>query len=213
MKFCGSIPALLLIFISATSVHAAEVLPAPAAVTPQTGSTANFDFFSDATASVAKSSPADERLVESAAKRRRMLKTHQALGLTTLGLMAATTIVGQLNYSDLYSPHHAGTGNYIWPHRLLAYSTALSFGAAGGFALLSPESTDEHPGFDTTDMHKIFVGGATLGMLTQIGLGFVTARYAESGNPKDLSRMARYHQISGYATTGLLSAAAITWVF
>lgn len=200
-----------------TALTPALALAAESPITTETipsapGANTNFDFFGDVSTSVKPPAP-DERLIETAAQRRRMLKTHQALGLTTLGLMAATTIVGQLNYGDLYSPNHAGTGNYIWPHRVLSYGTALSFGAAGALALLTPDSYAKHPGFDTTDMHKIFVGGATLGMLTQIGLGFVTARYAESGNPKDLSKMARYHQYTGYATTGLLSAAAITWVF
>lgn len=170
----------------------------------------DFDLFADQPTAPA---PAAASLDRPAKLRRDMLSLHQALGLTTLGLMAATTVAGQLNYNDIYAPGHAGTGLYIWPHRLLAYGTTGAFAATASLALFAPEKQAEHEGVDTSTIHKVFVGGATLGMLTQIGLGFVTARYAEAGNPRDLRKLAQAHQIAGYATTGMLAAAATVWVF
>ena len=155
----------------------------------------------------------DEAFTRKVNLRRRMLSTHQLMGLTTLSLMIATTVAGTLNYRDIYTADGAGTGIYIWPHRILGYTTALSFATTGSLALFAPESYKRHKGFDTATDHKIAVSGATLGMLTQVALGFVAARTQEAGNPADMSRVARIHQISGFVTTGLLATAATVWIF
>lgn len=39
-----------------------------------------------------------------------MLTAHQIAGLTTLGLMATTVVLGQLNFDDHFSPSGAGSG-------------------------------------------------------------------------------------------------------
>lgn len=145
--------------------------------------------------------------------RRSMLQKHQLMGLTTLGLMVATSIVGGLNYQDIYGADPAGTGRYIWPHRVLAYTTTLSFGTTASLSLLAPKGYKKHKGFDTATAHKIAVSGATLGMLTQIGLGFVAARTQEAGNPADMKEVAKIHEISGIATTGFMAIAATVWIF
>lgn len=202
----------LLLLILLTAVQTAR------ADTPVTESTAtvpqptlDFDFFADTTAEtqarIAALPPPEE-----SAKRRKILKAHQAFGLTTLGLLAASSVVGQLNYNDTYGAKPAGTGNYLWPHRALTYTATLTFGATATLALAAPNKPEER-GFDTTTAHKLAVGGASLGMLSQVALGFATARYAGAGHPRDLSKMARAHQIIGYTTTGLLAVAATVWVF
>jgi hypothetical protein len=188
----------------------ADGATAPTAAVPPPN--LDFNFFTDTTAETQARLTAVAPPAE-AERRRAMLKTHQALGLTTLGLMAASSVVGQLNYNDMYAAHPAGTGNYIWPHRVLAYGSAAAFATTASFALFAPENESARNGFDTTVAHKIAVSGATLGMLSQIGLGFVTARYAGAGNPRDLSKLARTHQIIGYATTGCMAIAASVWVF
>ena len=44
-----------------------------------------------------------------------MLNTHQILGFSTLGLMAATAVVGQLNYNDIYTHGGGHSGDFIVP--------------------------------------------------------------------------------------------------
>ncbi len=155
----------------------------------------------------------DEAFTRRVDLRRRMLSTHQLMGLTTLTLMLATTVVGVLNYQDVYAPDRAGTGHYLRPHRILAYTTTLSFATTGSLAVFAPESYKKHKGFDTATVHKMAVSGATLGMLTQVALGFVAARTQEAGNPADMSRIARVHRLSGFVTTSLLATAATVWIF
>ena len=75
--------------------------------------------------------------------RRRLLKTHQGVGLGLIALQLATTVVGQLNYSDKYNGGQ--TGRYEASHTVLAYSTLGVFArerhprAAGA----APEGEDE----------------------------------------------------------------------
>lgn len=201
--------AALFVFLIGAPLAAAADQGAPGAVT-EAVPMPDFDLFADKPTTATPAAHLPDRPEK---LRRDMLTLHQALGLTTLGLMAATTVAGQLNYNDIYAPGHAGTGMYIWPHRLLAYGTTGAFAATASLALFAPERQADPEGVDTSTIHKVFVGGATLGMLTQIGLGFVTARYAEAGNPRDLRKLAQAHQIAGYATTGMLAAAATVWVF
>src|SRR5690606_30220431 len=65
--------------------------------------------------------------------RRGMLTAHQIAGLTTLGLMATTVVLGQLNFDDHLSPSGAGSGAYATPHRIAAYSTAAAFALTGAW--------------------------------------------------------------------------------
>lgn len=155
----------------------------------------------------------DTTVVERAKRRESMLKTHQALGLTTLGLMTAKVIVGQLNYDDLYEADGAGSGRYLLANRILGYTTAASFLATATFALGAPEGYEKHAGFDTASLHKIGVGMASAGMASQIALGYVAARRASAGNSAGVASLARWHKGVGYATWLTLAAAALVWTF
>ena len=71
--------------------------------------------------------------------RRRMLTAHQAFGFATLGLLAATLVLGQLNFHDKFV-NGDYTEKYNLAHRYLAI----------GSELLTPEKVDttgEKPGW------------------------------------------------------------------
>jgi hypothetical protein len=159
--------------------------------------------------------PAPDSEIEVAARRRRaLLGVHQIFGIGTLVTMAATTVVGQLSYSDLYGG--PGTAKYLWPHRIGMGVVTLEFATAGALAMLAPEPYEAavaDRGFSTATVHKTATSLATVGMLTQLGLGFATARKADAGNPHGLDSLARAHQIVGYSTLGLLVVAASAWIF
>lgn len=180
------------------------------------GNSFDFDLMAAPTA------PADSKVLslpplatqKAVAKRRTMLKTHQVLGLTTLGLMATTVILGQLNYSDLYGRNGGKTGNYLLPHQIGAYATTGAFVATASFSLFAPNPyARKRQGIDTAILHKTAVGVATAGMVTQIVLGFITARSADSGNADHLAKWAKAHQAVGYTTFGALATAATVWIF
>lgn len=144
-------------------------------------------------------------------RRRWMLKTHQALGMTTWALMAATVIVGQLNYNQLYGG--GGSTKWMGLHTILVIATSTTFLGAGTMAILAPKPYPKPLRFDPGLVHRIATTGATLGMLTQIGLGIFTHLRAQAGNPHERQTLARTHQIVGYSTFGLLTVAGTVWIF
>jgi hypothetical protein len=141
-----------------------------------------------------------------------MLTVHQTLGITTWALMAATVIVGQLNYNQLYG---GGGGSTKWQgtHRALVISSTAAFATTASFSLLAPTPYKKPLRFDTGLVHRIAVSAATLGMLTQVILGWRTTHQAQAGNPNGLRDIARAHQVVGYTTLGFLTVAAAVWVF
>jgi hypothetical protein len=125
--------------------------------------------------------------------------------------MAATVTVGQLNYNQLYGG--GGSNKYQTPHEILVIASSAAFAATGAFALFAPSPYKKPLHFDTGLVHRIAVSGATLGMLTEIFLGWWTTHQANAGNPNNLRTMARTHQVVGWTTFGFLTAAAAVWVF
>jgi|GEM_PF-1268299 len=177
-----------------------------------TAGSMDFDLFGD-TPAKADVAP-DPEFVRQVEQRRSMLQTHQILGLSTLGLMATSVVLGQLNYGDLYAHGGAHTGDFLVAHRVSTYASTGAFLGTAFFSLFAPTPIPKDgEGFDTTMAHKIGVIGASAGMVTQVALGFLTARAADAGNPDGLRRMAQIHQAVGYATVGFMAAAASVWVF
>ena len=174
----------------------------------------DFEFFAadsegaQGAAALAKESEVSE-LVK---KRRHRLEVHQFLGLTTWAFMAASCVIGQLNYNDLYGGG-SGRGAYLVPHKLLVYSTTGLFAATGIYALLAPQPYKKPLKFDTGLIHRLAAAGATAGMLAQVVLGFITARTADAGNPDGLKHMAKIHDVVGWTTFGFMTAAGAAWIF
>jgi hypothetical protein len=179
---------------------------------PQLG----FDFFDEpgrpSLLSPSGANPGDNAVAAAVQKRRHRLEVHQVLGLTTWGLMLAASVIGQLNYYELYGGG-SGSGTWLLPHRVLVYSTAIMFGATAGYALLAPTPYPKPLKLDTGLVHRIAVIGATAGMVAQIVLGFITARTADAGNPDNLQRNAQIHEVIGWTTFGFMTAAGAVWVF
>ncbi len=181
----------------------------------------DFDFFGGQPGAVGATNTAmggaatDVAAADVAAKvrtRRWMLTTHQTLGIATWVLMVGTVTVGQLNYNQLYG---GGGGNNKWqtPHQILVLSTSVAFAAAAAFAIFAPTPYPKPLHLDTGLVHRIAVIGATLGMVTEGVLGWVTTHQANAGNSQHLATMARTHQIVGYSTLGFLTIAGAVWLF
>jgi hypothetical protein len=169
----------------------------------------DFDLF--AGAPPPETAPVDDAAVS---RRRTMLKLHQGLGIGTLGLTGTTVVLGALNVSDLYGDGGSHTGRYLLAHRLAAYTTLAAFASTAALSLLAPEPYQKRAGgVDTATLHKIAVGIASAGMAAQLGLGFVAARRAEAGNPRQLRRIVELHEIAGYTTLTALGLAGAVWIF
>jgi hypothetical protein len=127
--------------------------------------------------------------------RRTLLDWHQGIGLGMVGLQLATTVVGQLNYDDKFGGKN--TNKYAQPHALLAYSTFVTFIAAGTLALIAPAAPERRDGFDRISLHKIAMFTATGGMAAQVVLGIWTS--GREGNLNQQS-IATAHLVLGYVT-------------
>jgi len=154
-----------------------DLLPKPAAPDPQ---------------AVARQHELQQQLE----KRRSMLHYHQIGGMLTLASLGLTVIFGQLNYIDKYGGGGA-TGRWNDWHRFSAFTSAAIFAGTGTLAVLAPSPLEKPARLDTAMLHRISMGVATAGMVTQIVLGFVTASKGGSVSQRDF---ALAHQIVGYTT-------------
>lgn len=141
--------------------------------------------------------------------RRKMLTLHQGLGLGLLGLQVASTVTGQLNYSDKFGT--ANTGRYKATHQVLVYSNLAAFAVVGGIALFAPTEKNAPPRpFGRTTIHKIGMALATAGMISQGVLGI---RTAQREGYLDKQTYGRAHLAVGYATLAAMSVAVGAIVF
>jgi hypothetical protein len=130
--------------------------------------------------------------------RRQMLQLHQLGGMLTLASLGATVIFGELNYIDKYGGG-GDTGRWYEWHRFSAFTAAALFAGTGILAVFAPSPLEKPRRLDTAMLHRIAMGVATAGMVTQIVLGFVTASKEGSISQRDF---ALAHQIVGFATFG-----------
>jgi hypothetical protein len=190
--------------------------PTPAAKLDGQSPQLNFDFFGEAPKPGLVLTPAETQredvVGEAAKKRRHRLEVHQLLGMTTWGFMLAASVVGQLNYNDLYGGG-SGKGTWLMPHRVLVYSTAILYGTTAGYALFAPKPYAKPLKLDTGLLHRVAAIGASAGMVAQMVLGFITARTADAGNGSDLKRNAKIHDVLGWTTFGFMTVAGTAWIF
>lgn len=183
--------------------------PAPDLSVPAPASALDFDLLGPDAAEPAGPArdPAFERRVE---RRRTMLKVHQGIGLATLATLAATTVVGQLHFDDRFRGG-GDTGRWRTPHRVLAYSSAALFTTGGLLALFAPEPYAKRGArLDTATLHKVSMGVATAGMVTQVILGIAARGKAGTTRERDL---AAAHQLTGYATLGAMTVGTVVLFF
>lgn len=181
--------------------------PAAEADRPQPQTPFDFDLLPAAPAPTA----ADRAFEQAVGRRRTMLTFHQGLGVATWTAVAATTLVGQLDFNDRFRGG-GDTGRYHGAHKALAYGSAALFTTAAAFALLAPSPYEKgtRRALDTAKLHKVAMGVAAAGMLAQVVLGVAARRQAGSLRERDL---ATAHQAIGYATLGAATAGAVVLLF
>jgi len=144
-------------------------------------------------------------------RRRSMLKWHQGIGIGLYALEVATTVVGQLNYSDKYGSSAARTAKYEATHGVLAFTTVGVFAVNGTLALLAPTPKNRvKHGFDRMSLHKLGMAIATAGMLAQAATGVYANSREGYLNQQDI---AKTHLAIGYVTFAAMSVAVGALVF
>ncbi len=149
------------------------------------------------------------RLEREVQRRRRLLTVHQGLGIATWGAVAATAIVGQLDFDDRFRGGGDTRRFHPW-HKGLAYGSAALFATTGSLALLAPNPYPKKLRLDTATIHKSSMAIATAGMIAQIILGPLARSKAGSLRERDLAAV---HQVVGYATFGAMTVGAGALLF
>jgi hypothetical protein len=192
--------------------------PPPSPTPPKDGASLDFDLFNDANAKKPEGAklpssaqlPGDkahfEKLVH---RRRRMLQLHQGFGFATLVLVAATCVLGQLNYIDEFGGGNY-TQKYMTPHLVLASASAATFATTGLLALIAPTPYKKPLKADAALLHKVMMGIATAGMVAQFALGIASAKNGGELFQRDL---ALTHLVTGYVTFASMATGYLAFVF
>lgn len=173
----------------------------------------DFDLMGDAAQANAQKSPEElkkQAEIDRKVKlRRSLLKAHQGMGFATWALLAATLVIGQLNYLDKF-----GGGDhsevYQVPHLTLGIGTTAAFATTGILALAAPNPYPKPIKADAALLHKVSMALATAGMVAQMILGPISASQGGKLLQRDL---ALGHLITGYATFAFMTVGVFSYVF
>jgi hypothetical protein len=149
-------------------------------------------------AEVARQKDLEGRLV----LRRKMLRLHQIGGFATLGGLAVTAVLGELNYLDKYGGG-GDRGTWYQAHRWTALTTSAVFAGTAALAIFAPSPLEKPVRLDTATLHKVAMGVASAGMVAQIVLGFWTASKEGKLAQRDF---ALAHQVVGFTTLAATAA-------
>jgi hypothetical protein len=123
-------------------------------------------------------------------------------------MQLATTVVGQLNYSDRFGG--PSTAQYQLSHAALAYTTLGLFVVNGAIALLAPSPVHRGYGMDRVMVHRIAMFTAAAGMLAQGVLGVYTHQREGYLNQEKIGTA---HLAIGYATLAAMATGVGVLVF
>jgi len=197
----------LVVSIASGSAAAEETTPAAPQDKPDQGN--DFDLLPREKPPDAGALARQADLSRSLSRRRDFLRLHQLGGFATIATLAATVVVGQLNYADKYGGG-GDTGKYRTAHQVLAYGASGIFAATGILALLAPSPFEKPLRLDTATLHKVSMLVSTAGMASEIVLGIVTSRSEGRISQRDF---ALAHQIIGYTTLAATTAGFLVFTF
>lgn len=162
-----------------------------------------------------------------ALRRNRMLKWHQGLALSALGLLTAQNVVGQMLYSgnqlnDDFTARHpslnANLGTYQNVHRALGYSTFGLYTLAASMAIGAPQGREETAAdAGSVGVHKALAWVHGTGMMVMPWFGLATVKYkqnkaADPGYADTLQTLRTAHLAAGYVTWAALGGAMLVIV-
>lgn len=204
---------LLVVCLLAANVRAEETpAPAPTPASAPSGDL-NFNLFEEkpklTVAEEAAKARHEADIARKVTLRRKLLVAHQGVGFATLGLLAATLVLGTLNYVDKYGGGN-DSGDYYLAHTIFAGAATTSFAVTGILALAAPNPYPKPRRFDTAMLHKILMGLATAGFVASAILGPVVA--SREGH-LDQRGFALAHLLVGYGTFAFMGAGTIAFVF
>ncbi len=147
-------------------------------------------------------------------KREKLSPIHQIFGFTTLGLLAATMVIGQINAVDFLSGR-LSSQPMIWSHRILSIATTTSYLTTLILALFlsslsskDKDDDDSGSGFDSFKWHRALAWVHGIGMALLVLGGIFNAHLIPS-NTIGKTIFTVSHLAVGYTTLVSLGAATI----
>ena len=189
----------------------------------------------DATPDAATQAEEDRRYTEQVRQRQEIGTIHRALGITTWVSMTLTSVLGLMQYSDLYgfgagrdqNPCTTGRGVVLnecsgppWAHAISATTTAALYTVTFTLSLIMPDPNDADSGngafADHLRIHEVLRWIHLVGMISQMFLGVAVANglFGDRANNYDTQQIvAGVHQAIGWTTWGALTAAGAVMLF
>jgi hypothetical protein len=179
----------------------------------------------------------DRRYAADVRTRAELSPIHRAFGIATWGAMTITTILGFIQYYNLYGIGGPGrestpcvTGDAVfgqdqcygtpWPHLIAAMATTALYTVTFSLSLIMPDpnNVSEGPGefAERVRIHEVLRWIHLVGMVAQTVLGFSVANGAFGDRANDFNTLeivAGIHQAIGWTTWGALTAAAAVMIF
>ncbi|TNE44313.1 MAG: hypothetical protein EP343_31685 [Deltaproteobacteria bacterium] len=149
-------------------------------------------------------------------RREKLASAHQILGYTTLALLTATMVLGQINAVDFLS-NRLSPQPMLWSHRVLSIATTATYLSTFILAMLMRRPPDEdadsgYEGFDSSRWHKILAWIHGIGMSLLVLGGILNAHIIPS-NTIGKTIFTVSHLAIGYVTWLSLGAASIIITF
>jgi len=139
--------------------------------------------------------------------RHKMLKTHQKMGLFTLGLMAYQSYLGmQMVDNGKYS-------EYSDRHQLLGYTTFTSYMTTASLSIGAPPSFRYSKGVSSIKIHRYLSYIHFAGMLSMPYLGYLTAGNIDTETENYSIKAKKAHRLVGNITFATFSLAFLTTLF
>lgn len=145
--------------------------------------------------------------------RTKVSNIHQIFGFSTLGLLAATMVVGQINAVDFLSGR-LSSQPMIWSHRILSIATTATYITTLVLALFlrslaeKDDDDDSDGGFDSFKWHKALAWVHGIGMALLVLGGMINAHFIPS-NTVGKTIFTVSHLAVGYTTLVALGAATV----
>src|SRR5690349_16325485 len=205
--------ALVLLLAASTVAHAEEPAPSTAAPPAKSGDDFNFELAQpgEQKPQVVQSEAEKLRLArldKRVSLRRKMLLAHQVFGFATLGVLAATNIIGTLHWVDKFGGG-PDDDKYKDAHLGLGITSTALFTTTAMLALFAPNPYPKPIKFDTAFIHKATMAIAAACFVAQVIMGPLSA---VSDGKLYQKNLALAHTVVGWGAFGFMTIGTVAYM-
>jgi hypothetical protein len=142
--------------------------------------------------------------------RRSLLSTHQIGGFVTWAGLVTTLVMGQIVLNSYNNLDFESALRLRPTHQTIATATFVSYMLTGLMSILAPPPLIQRSEWNTVSTHRVLSYFHFVGMLVT---PYLAIRASGSRDINEIRSLRQAHQIAGYATAAILSAALIVVTF